>query len=206
MSQLPPKKTYNQMAAERAAKIQKLREKKELEQRTGELTVALNEGRRCRYDNDDKDDEIGREKWVALLQLSVYKSQEFVNSIDNEIPILRHMESIKKGEVPVAKKPEGASGCGPVQESPRQPVKPLVITREMLRVSFDVIKLHLLVLFCVKLCHIVLSCISIILHQFVKLCHIVLSCIILHRFVKLCHIVLSCIILCHIVLSRVILC
>ena len=136
--QRPPSKTYNQMAAERAAKIQKLREKKELERRTEEITVALNRGKVCGGEEGEGEGEgVGREKWVALLQLSVYRSQEFVKSIDDETPILRHMEAVKKGEGPaVAGKPGGgASGRGLAQASPGQPMKPLVITREMLRVS-----------------------------------------------------------------------
>ena len=118
-------KTYHQLAAEREEKIRRLREKKELERRTEELSAALNEGGK---EEEEEEEEEGREKWVAMLQLNVYRSREFVKSIDGEIPLLRHMEAVRKGEGPlVAKRPE-ASGRGP-------PTKPLVITREMLRVS-----------------------------------------------------------------------
>ncbi|CAI8057503.1 Immunoglobulin-binding protein 1 [Geodia barretti] len=122
-SEQPQGKTYNQLVAERVEKIQRLREKKELERRTEELSTALNEG------SGGREEEGGREQWVAVLQLNLYRSREFVKSIDDEIQILRHIEAVRKGEgPPVAKRP-GASGHGP----PRQPEKPLVITREMLR-------------------------------------------------------------------------
>ena len=126
-SEQPQGKTYNQLVAERVEKIQRLREKKELERRTEELSTALNEG------SGGREEEGGREQWVAVLQLNLYRSREFVKSIDDEIQILRHIEAVRKGEgPPVAKRP-GASGHGP----PRQPEKPLVITREMLRVRLD---------------------------------------------------------------------
>ena len=122
------RKTFNQLAGERAVKIQRHREKRELERRTEVLSSALDGGRGC--EEGEGEGEGGREQWVALLQLNIYRSREFIKSTEDEIPILRHIEAIGKGEVPVAKRLE-ASGCGP----PKQPAKPLVITREMLRVS-----------------------------------------------------------------------
>ena len=131
------RKSYDQLKTERESKIQRLREKKELERRTEALTSALNQGRLGGEGEEDEEEEGGREEWVAMLKLGVYRSRDFVNSIDEEIPILRHMEAMKKAEVPVARKPEGASGRGPAQVSAKTPMKPLVITREMLRVSVD---------------------------------------------------------------------
>ena len=129
-----PRKSYDQLKTEREVKIQRLREKKELERRTEALTSSLNAGR-VGGEEGEGEEEGGREEWVAMLKLGVYKSHDLVNSIDEEIPILRHMEAMKKGEVPVAKKPEGACGRGPAHMSAKEPMKPLVITREMLRVS-----------------------------------------------------------------------
>lgn len=119
-------KSYDQLAAERTAKIQRLREKKELERRTEELTAALS-GREREIEDDE-----GREQWVAMLKLEVYRSQDFVTSIDEEIHLLQHMQAMRGREGPVAKKPEGASGFGPAA-----PRKPLVITREMIRVRLS---------------------------------------------------------------------
>ena len=127
------RRSYEQLASERAVKIQRLRERKELERRTEELTAALNRGGRGWGEGEGEEE--GREAWVSLLQLHVCRSQEFVKSIKEEVLILRHMESVRKGEVPVAKKQGGASGSGPAQALSGQPMKPLVITREMLRVS-----------------------------------------------------------------------
>ena len=79
------------------------------------------------------EDGEGREQWVAMLGLWVYKCQDLVRSVEEEAGILQHMERVKR-EGPVARRPEGASGSGPAQGAPRQPAKPLVITREMLRV------------------------------------------------------------------------
>lgn len=120
-------KSFEQLAASRAAKIQRLREKKELERRTGELTAALGGGEEREVEEDE-----GREQWVAMLKLEVYRSQDFVASIDEEVPILRHMQAMRGKEEAVPKKPEGASGHGPVAQG--KPVKPLVITREMIKV------------------------------------------------------------------------
>ena len=131
----PQRKSYNQLAAERAEKILRLKEKRELERRTAELVAALDEGKDFREDGEMGEEEEGREGWVAMLQLHVYKTQELVKLINDEALILQHMETMEKGEGPVAKKPDGASGRGPpAQASPRQPMKPLVITREMIRV------------------------------------------------------------------------
>ena len=141
-------KSYDQLASARAAKIQRLREKKELERRTEALTAALSGGVVGRG-GEEEEEEGGREQWVAMLKLGVYRSQEFVTSIDEEVPILRHMEAQKKGEVPVARKPEDASGRGPVQASPRQPMKPLVITREMVKVSQATCVQHLWCVICI---------------------------------------------------------
>lgn len=120
-------KSFEQLAASRAAKIQRLREKKELERRTDELTAALSSEER------EIEEDEGREQWVAMLKLAVYRSQDFVTSIDEEVPILRHMEAMRGKKEAVPKKPEGASGCGPVAQG--KPVRPLVITREMIKVS-----------------------------------------------------------------------
>lgn len=80
------------------------------------------------------EDGEGREQWVAMLSLWVFKCQDLVRSVEEEAGILQHMERVKR-EGPVARRPEGASGSGPAQGAPQQPMKPLVITREMLRVS-----------------------------------------------------------------------
>lgn len=120
-------KSFEQLAASRAAKIQRLREKKELECRTEELSAALS-GEEREVEEDE-----GREQWVAMLKLEVYRSQDFVTSIDEEVPILRHMQAMRGKEEALPKKPEGASGRGPVAQ--RKPMKPLVITREMIKAS-----------------------------------------------------------------------
>ena len=127
------RKSYEQLASDRAAKIQRLREQKELERRTEELPVLLREA--VGGDEVGGEGGEGRERWVAMLKLWVYKSQDSVKSVEEEVAILRHMEAMKMGEAPVARKPEGASGLGPAQATPRQPMKPFVITSDMLRVS-----------------------------------------------------------------------
>lgn len=120
------KNSFDQLAASRALKIQRLREKKELERRTEELTSALS-GREREVEEDE-----GREQWVAMLKLEVYRSQDFVTSIEEEVPILQHMQVMRGKAGAVPKKPEGASGRGPVAQG--KPMKPIVITREMIKV------------------------------------------------------------------------
>ena len=86
-------------------------------------------GREGEKEEEEEEEEDGREEWVALLQVWVLRCQDLVRSVDEEVGILRHGEGVE----PVAKQCEGACGSGPADVS-RAPMKPFVITREMLKV------------------------------------------------------------------------
>ena len=77
------------------------------------------------------DEDVLRDHALTLLRTWVMRCQEHVGAIDQEAELLEAME--KRG---------GASGCEatpPRLEGARPPMKPIVITKEMLKVSHRVL-------------------------------------------------------------------
>ena len=75
---------------------------------------------------DEHDDELVREHLLSLLKVWVFRCFDHVRSIDQEIEILETMARMKRGGV--ARQPEAAPPPA------RPPMKPIVITRETLKV------------------------------------------------------------------------
>ena len=75
---------------------------------------------------DKHDDEQVREHLLSLLKVWVFRCFDHVRSIDQEIEILETMARMRRGGV--ARRPEDA----PLPARP--PMKPIVITRESLKV------------------------------------------------------------------------
>ena len=71
------------------------------------------------------DEELVREHLLTVLKTWVYKCHDHICGIDREIELLENREKMMKD---VARQPEAAP------PPPRQPMKPIVITREMLKV------------------------------------------------------------------------
>ena len=76
---------------------------------------------------EQQDDELIREHFLSLLKLWVFRCFDHVRSIDQEIDILETMARMRRGNV--ARQPEAAPPPS------RPPMKPIVITRESLKVG-----------------------------------------------------------------------
>jgi hypothetical protein len=150
------------MAAERSAKIARLKAQKEIEKKvevTESLKLSLSpslslpppppprttntstllkvcdalrihmqdlsEKLKC-LSADQHDDELVREHLLSLLKVWVFRCFDHVRSIDQEIEILETMARMRRGDV--ARQPEAAPPPA------RPPMKPIVITRETLKV------------------------------------------------------------------------
>ncbi len=80
------------------------------------------------------DDETIREHILTLLNLWVYKALDNINSIKQEIDLLEQMKVIKR-DLPL-----GAviATTQPIKnDSSRLPLKPFVITKDMLKVTIN---------------------------------------------------------------------
>ena len=75
---------------------------------------------------EQHDDELVREHLLSLLKVWVFRCFDHVRSIDQEVEILETMARMRRGDV--AKQPEAAPPPS------RPPMKPIVITRESLKV------------------------------------------------------------------------
>ncbi|XP_070818839.1 immunoglobulin-binding protein 1 [Chaetodon trifascialis] len=98
------------MAAQRQAKIERYRQKKELETRLSDVRRAVDSGQ--------TDDEVSRDFYILNLQRWVTLCLEEIESIDQEMEILKKMDGLKQG---AAKQP-----TQPV----RPPMKPFILTKD----------------------------------------------------------------------------
>uniref|UniRef100_A0A452T045 Immunoglobulin binding protein 1 n=1 Tax=Ursus maritimus TaxID=29073 RepID=A0A452T045_URSMA len=99
------------MASQRQAKIERYRQKKEMEHRLSALKSAVEGGQ--------ADDERVREYYLLHLRRWIGISLEEIESIDQEIKILREKDSIT----------EASTSHSPRQDRP--PMKPFVLTRNV---------------------------------------------------------------------------
>ncbi|XP_070819423.1 immunoglobulin-binding protein 1-like [Chaetodon trifascialis] len=98
------------MAAQRQAKIERYRQKKELETRLSDVRRVV--------DSRQADDEVSRDFYILNLQRWVTLCLEEIESIDQEMEILKKMDGLKQG---AAKQP-----TQPV----RPPMKPFILTKD----------------------------------------------------------------------------
>ncbi|KAL1775700.1 immunoglobulin-binding protein 1b [Sigmodon hispidus] len=101
------------MAAQRQAKIQRYKQNKATEQRLSALKSAVESGQ--------ADDERVREYYLLQLRRWINISLDEIESIDQEIEILR--ERHFSGE--------GAASASPLPPQERPPIKPFVLTRSV---------------------------------------------------------------------------
>ncbi|XP_053436911.1 immunoglobulin-binding protein 1 isoform X2 [Nycticebus coucang] len=99
------------MASQRQAKIERYRQKKEVEHRLSTMKSAMESGQ--------ADDECVREYYLLHLRRWIGISIEEIESIDQEIKILREKDSSK----------EASTSHSSLQERP--PMKPFILTRNM---------------------------------------------------------------------------
>ena len=95
-----------------------------MEKKLQELTERLNS-----QAGQPVDEELVREHLLTLIKSWVYKCQDNVRAVDREIEILEGKEKMRGDPSnSVARQP------GAAPPPPRQPMKPIVITKDMLQV------------------------------------------------------------------------
>ncbi|XP_053555019.1 immunoglobulin-binding protein 1 [Bombina bombina] len=102
------------MAVHRQAKIARYKQKKELESRVSGLQEAVRSG--------SAEEEQVREFYLLQLQSWVCIALEEIESIDQELPLVRSREAMKKGSE--VRRPH---------EPSRTPMKPFILTRDALQ-------------------------------------------------------------------------
>ncbi|KAG8448175.1 hypothetical protein GDO86_015313 [Hymenochirus boettgeri] len=112
--QAVPTPSLTAMAVQRQAKIERYKQKKELESKLSILQEAVRSG--C------ADEEQIREFYFVQLQRWVCTALEEIASIDQELPMVKAREAIKKG----------AELSQPPRPS-RPPMKPFILTRDALQ-------------------------------------------------------------------------
>ncbi|XP_045152940.1 immunoglobulin-binding protein 1 [Echinops telfairi] len=98
------------MASQRQAKIERYRQKKEIEHRLSTLKSAV--------ESDQADDEHVREYYLLHLRMWIGISLEEIESIDQEIQILRERDTSR----------DASTSHSPHQDRP--PLKPFILTRD----------------------------------------------------------------------------
>ncbi|KAM9356550.1 immunoglobulin-binding protein 1 [Symphorus nematophorus] len=98
------------MAAQRQAKIERYRQKKQLESRLSDVRRAVDSGQ--------ADDEVLRDFYLLNVQRWVTVSLEEIESIDQEAEILKKMDGLKQG------------GAQQPAQPARPPMKPFILTKD----------------------------------------------------------------------------
>ncbi|KAM4554530.1 immunoglobulin-binding protein 1 [Odontesthes bonariensis] len=98
------------MAAKRQSKIEQYRQKKEIEARLSDVRRVVESGQ--------ADDEVSRDFYLLNVRRWITVCLEEIESIDQEVEILRNMDVLKQG---AAKQPTQAG---------RRPMKPFILTRD----------------------------------------------------------------------------
>ncbi|KAK2849545.1 hypothetical protein Q5P01_009379 [Channa striata] len=98
------------MAAQRQSKIERYRQKKELEARLSDVRRAVDSGQ--------ADDEVTRDFYLLNIRRWISVSLEEIESIDQEMEILKNMDFIKQNE---SRQPPPPA---------RPPMKPFILTKD----------------------------------------------------------------------------
>lgn len=101
------------MAAQRQAKIERYRQKKELESQLETVKRAVDSGQ--------ADEDTTRQFYLLQLRRWISVSLEEVESIDQELPILKNMDFLQKS--------------APPSQPSRPPMKPFILTKDAVQVS-----------------------------------------------------------------------
>lgn len=109
-----PMASLTQMVLQRNTKLEKYRQKKELEDKIIELRDFVRQ--------DHVDDETKRDFYNKMLKFSVFESQEEITSIEQEKEILKFQNRFD--EMKASEKPMSA------KVRPRAPLKPIIITKD----------------------------------------------------------------------------
>uniref|UniRef100_A0A3B3YVZ9 Immunoglobulin (CD79A) binding protein 1 n=1 Tax=Poecilia mexicana TaxID=48701 RepID=A0A3B3YVZ9_9TELE len=101
------------MAAKRQAKIERYRQRKELETRLSDVHKVMERGQ--------ADDEVSREFYLLNVQRWITVCLEEMEAIDQEVEILKNMAVLKQ------------SPANQPAQPPRNPMKPFILTRNALQ-------------------------------------------------------------------------
>lgn len=99
------------MVLERNHKLEKYRQKKELEDEIKKIKIVMKE--------DHVDEEVKRDFYIKLLKLSVIDAQEELSMIEQEKQILEFKRNYPQQE------------AGKAPRRPVQPLKPIIITKDL---------------------------------------------------------------------------
>lgn len=102
------------MAAQRQAKIERYRQKKQLETRLSDIRKAVDSGQ--------AEDEVCREFYLLNVRRWVTLSLEEIESIAQEVEILKRMDGLKQSTASQSAKPV------------RPPMKPFILTKDAVQV------------------------------------------------------------------------
>lgn len=106
------------MAAQRNAKIERYRQKKELESRLTDVQRAVDSGQ--------ADDEVTRDFYLLNIKKWITVGLEELESIAQEVEILKNMDGVSKG---ATKQPAQAA---------RPAMKPFILTKDAVQVGLFV--------------------------------------------------------------------
>ncbi|TDH07881.1 hypothetical protein EPR50_G00110700 [Perca flavescens] len=98
------------MAAQRQAKIERYRQKKELEARLSDVRRAVDSGQ--------ADDEVSRDFYLLNVRRWITVCLDEIESIDQEVEILKNMDGLKQGSTKQPPQPV------------RPPMKPFILTKD----------------------------------------------------------------------------
>lgn len=108
---------------QRTLKIQRYQVEKEVKSKLHNIRSRLALARqRGASANDEDTEEMDREHWVTMMKVYVFKALDHLHMIPQEMEMLKHMQGLKDGSI--QDQPSAA---------PRRPMKPMVLTKEMLR-------------------------------------------------------------------------
>lgn len=108
-----PSTSLTRTVVQRNQKLEKYRQKKELEDEISKLKVIIKQ--------QNVDDETEREFYVKLLNLSIFDAQEELSSIDQEKQILDFQKSHE----------DMMSKCHQKKAGAHKPLKPVIITKDL---------------------------------------------------------------------------
>lgn len=107
------------MAAQRRAKIERYRQKKELESRLTDVQRAVNSGQ--------ADDEVTRDFYLLNIKKWITVGLEELESITQEVEILKSMGGVNKGATKQPAQPA------------RPPMKPFILTKDAVQVGLCIV-------------------------------------------------------------------
>ncbi|XP_065053800.1 immunoglobulin-binding protein 1-like [Rhopilema esculentum] len=104
------------VSTDRQAKIDRYKETKALKEKISKLEQKL------KLSPESVDEETQREYYLSWIRLWVNESVDKLSLITSELEILEHMKKLQTGKIKPEEKPK-----------PREPIKPILITKESIK-------------------------------------------------------------------------